>query len=116
MEAFAIPLAFTEATLVFEEDHCTVPVTSLLVPSENVPIAENCCPEPVWMEAAPGVTRIDDKEAGVPLLEPGDPLDPVWPPPLQALSTSKAMVIDVKLHIRRTVFTLVSTGFLARVY
>jgi len=46
LAAFAIPLAVTEATLVFEEDHCTVPVMSLLLPSENVPIAENCWPDP----------------------------------------------------------------------
>jgi hypothetical protein len=44
--AFAMPLAFTKATLLFEEDHCTVPVMFLLLPSENVPVAENCWPEP----------------------------------------------------------------------
>jgi len=44
--ALAMPLALTEATLLFEEDHCTVPVMSLLVPSEYEPVAENCCPDP----------------------------------------------------------------------
>jgi hypothetical protein len=65
------------------------------------------------MDAAPGVTNIDAR-AGVGLLDPGDPL--AWPPPPQAFSASSAKKIKVKVHIRRTVFTLVSTGFSARVY
>ena len=44
--AFAMPLVFTEATLVFDEDHSTVAVMSLLVPSEYEPFAENCWPDP----------------------------------------------------------------------
>jgi len=66
------------------------------------------------MDAAPGVTNIDASEARVGLLDPGDPL--AWPPPLQAFSASSAKKIEVKVHVRRTVFTLVSTGFSARVY
>ena len=108
--ALAMPAAFTDATLLSEDDHCTVAVTSLLLPSENVPVAENCWPDPAWIDAAPGVTRMEAREAGVPEFDPDEPLEPVWPPPLQALSASRAMTVKVKIHIRRTVFTLVSTG------
>jgi hypothetical protein len=59
---------------------------------------------------------MDAREAGVPLLDPGDPLEPDWPPPLQALSVSSAIQVKVKLHSRRTVFTLISTGFLPGFY
>ncbi len=57
--AVAKPLAVIEATPIFEELHVTVPVMSCVDPSENVPIAVNCCNVPREIEGFAGVTAIE---------------------------------------------------------
>jgi len=57
------PLTVIEATLVFDELQVTMPVTSCVLPSENVPVAVNCCKVPSGRDAFAGVTAIDVKVA-----------------------------------------------------
>lgn len=57
--AVAKPLAVIDATPVFEELHVDVPVMSCVDPSENVPIAVNCCSVPREIEGFTGVTAIE---------------------------------------------------------
>lgn len=52
---------------------------------------------------------MEESETGVPELDP-ELLEPLWPPPLQAVMVSRARAIKVEAHVKRTVFTLVSTG------
>jgi hypothetical protein len=57
--AVAKPLAVIDATPVFEELHVAVPVMSCVDPSENVPIAVNCCKVPREIDGLAGVTAIE---------------------------------------------------------
>lgn len=59
LRAVASPLTVIDAMLVFEELHATVPVISCVVPSENVPVALNCCNVPRGMDGVAGVTAIE---------------------------------------------------------
>ena len=59
LRAVARPLTVIDATLVFEEVQVTVPVMSWTVPSENVPVAVNCCRVPSGIEGAVGVTAME---------------------------------------------------------
>ena len=59
LRAVTRPLTVIEAMLVFEELHVTVPVMSCVVPSENVPVAVNCCNVPSGTEGDAGVTAIE---------------------------------------------------------
>lgn len=60
----AMPLAVIETQLVSEEPHWTEAVTSLLLPSENAPNAENCCVAAGEIDAVPGKTRSPVNVAG----------------------------------------------------
>jgi hypothetical protein len=57
--AVARPAAVIEATVLFEELHATLSEISLVVPSEKVPVAVNCCMMPSGIDVAVGVTRIE---------------------------------------------------------
>jgi hypothetical protein len=57
------PLTVIDATLFFEELQVTVPVMFCVLPSENVPVAVNCCTVPRGMDAFTGVTAIETKVA-----------------------------------------------------
>lgn len=59
----AIPAEVTLAILESDELHWTVPVTSLLVPSDMCAVAVNCCPEPVPMDIELGATCIEETVA-----------------------------------------------------
>ena len=51
----ASPELLTVAIAVSDELHCAVEVRSLLLPSENEPLAANCCMLPTPVETEPGV-------------------------------------------------------------
>ena len=57
--AVARPLDVIDATLLFDDVHVTVPVISCVVPSENDPVAVNCCKVPKGRAAVIGVTAIE---------------------------------------------------------
>jgi len=59
LRAVPIPLVVIDITLCFDELHVTVPVMSCTVPSENVPVAVNCCRVPSGTEGSVGVTTIE---------------------------------------------------------
>jgi hypothetical protein len=61
--ADASPLTVIDATLFFEELQVTVSVMFCVVPSENVPVAVNCCTVPSGMDAFTGVTAIETRVA-----------------------------------------------------
>jgi hypothetical protein len=61
--AITRPLTVIDAMLFFDELHVTVPVMFCVVPSENVPVAVNCCKVPRGMDALAGLTAIDTKVA-----------------------------------------------------
>jgi hypothetical protein len=61
----AIPLALMVAIAVSDELQTTVPLTSLLLPSENLPMAVNCWVAPAPIAIVPGDTCKLLKEAGV---------------------------------------------------
>ena len=73
------------ATAGLSELHCTVPVMSCVLPSVNVPVAENCFVVPSGITGIAGVTAIDTRVAGltvsvvVPLIEPNVALTLVLP-------------------------------------
>lgn len=52
----ASPELLTVAIVVSDELHCAVEVRSLLLPSENEPLAVNCCVLPTAVETEPGAT------------------------------------------------------------
>ncbi len=56
----ARPEAFTDATLMFEEDHVTEGSCCVL-PSSKIPVAINCCVVPSAMEVLAGVTEIESR-------------------------------------------------------
>ena len=82
----AIPALLTEATLVSEELHCAEAVTSLLLPSENFPVAVNGCVAPAAIEVEPGDTckAVSDGGGGG-----GGLPEPDCPPPLQAFNSTR---------------------------
>jgi hypothetical protein len=94
----AIPVLLTEATLVSEELHCAEAVMSLLLPSENFPVAANCCVAPAAIDVEPGDTCKAVSEGVA-----GGLLEPDCPPPLQAfnsarqnkISTNDALFTDI---------------------
>lgn len=57
------PLTVIDATVLLEELQFTVLVMFCVVPSENVPVAVNCCKSPKEIEALTGVTAIELKLA-----------------------------------------------------
>ena len=65
----ASPCVFTALTIVatvaVSELHCTVLVTSCVLPSVKVPVAVNCCVVPRGMLGIAGVTAIETNTAGV---------------------------------------------------
>jgi hypothetical protein len=61
----ASPLTAMLKTLVSEELHDTEPVMSCVLPSENVPVAVNCCDAPNGIEALEGVTAMETSDAPV---------------------------------------------------
>src|SRR5207244_4531138 len=75
----AIPSLLIEATLASDEVHWTV-VTTRLLPSENVPVAVNCCENPAATAMKPGViwraVRLAEGGVDDPLLETCPPLQP----------------------------------------
>src|SRR5208282_2456849 len=78
--AVARPLTVIDAMLFFDELQVTVPVMFCVVPSENVPVAVNCCNVPRGMDAFAGVTAIETKvalimevPAALPIARPGTP-------------------------------------------
>jgi hypothetical protein len=85
----AIPLALMVAMAESEELQTTELVMSLLLPSENLPVAVNCCVAPVPIAVVPGDTCKLVKEAGTGVGEgvgAGVGVGPalfeaVWPPP-----------------------------------
>lgn len=54
----ASPVAFTVATFVAEDVHVTVLVRFCVLPSEKVPVADNCWAVPSGMEGAAGLIAI----------------------------------------------------------
>jgi len=63
LAADASPLTVIDTTLFFDELQVTVFVMFCVVPSENVPVAVNCCTVPSGMDAFTGVTAIETKVA-----------------------------------------------------
>lgn len=63
LRAVARPLTVIDATLVFDEVHVAVPVMSCVVPSENVPVAVNCCKVPSGIDGLAGVTVMEVTDA-----------------------------------------------------
>jgi hypothetical protein len=63
--AVSRPLTVIEATLVLDELQVALPVTSCVVPSENAPVAVNCCKVPSGNDAVTGVTAMEVKVAFV---------------------------------------------------
>jgi hypothetical protein len=61
----AKPAALIVATVVVADAHVTVPVTSCVELSLNVPVAVNCCVFPAGTDGFAGVTAIDDSVAAV---------------------------------------------------
>lgn len=59
LRAVARPLTVIDAILVVDELHVTVLVMSCVVPSENVPLAANCCKVPSEIDGVAGVTAIE---------------------------------------------------------
>jgi hypothetical protein len=59
------PEALTVATAVLDEDHVTCEPTSLVVLSENVPVAVSCRVVPAANDGFVGVTAIDASVAAV---------------------------------------------------
>jgi hypothetical protein len=57
--AVARPLEVIDATLLLDDVHVTEPVISCVVPSENDPVAVNCCKVPKGRDAVRGVTAIE---------------------------------------------------------
>lgn len=55
----AKPELFTVATLVADELHVAILVTSLVLPSENAAVAANCCVLPAMMDVLLGPRAID---------------------------------------------------------
>ncbi len=62
-EAVAMPLTVIDTMLFFDELQVTVPVMICVVPSENVPVAVNCCNVPRGIDAFAGVTAIETRVA-----------------------------------------------------
>jgi hypothetical protein len=68
-----IPELSTCATFVFDDFHVTEPVTFLLLPSTNVPVAMNCSDVPGDIALPTGTTWIDcmaGSDFEFPLLQP----------------------------------------------
>ncbi len=63
LPADARPLTVIDAMLFFDELQVTVSVMFCVVPSENVPVAVNCCTVPRGMDAFTGVTAIETRVA-----------------------------------------------------
>ena len=61
--AVAMPLTVIDTVLFFDELQVTVPVMFCVLPSENVPVAVNCCNVPKGMDAFAGVTAIETRVA-----------------------------------------------------
>lgn len=61
----ASPLTAIPTMLVFEELQDTEPVISWVLPSENLPVAVNCCDAPSGIEALEGVTEMETSDAPV---------------------------------------------------
>lgn len=59
LRAVASPLTVMEAMLVFEELQVAVPVMSCVEPSENVPVAVNCCNVPSGIDGVAGATAME---------------------------------------------------------
>ena len=59
--AVASPLAVIDATLLLDDAQVTEPVISFMLPSENVPVAVNCCRVPRSSPVSEGVTAIDTR-------------------------------------------------------
>src|SRR5712671_2008447 len=64
VRVLADPVAFTVATVCVSDDHVTMPVTSCVLPSLNVPVAVNCCVLLDASERFAGLTAIATKTAG----------------------------------------------------
>ena len=83
------------AAAVLSELHCAVAVMSCVLPSVNVPVAENCFVVPRGITGIAGVTAIDTSVAGltlsvvVPVIEPKVALTLV--PPTAALVASPGL-------------------------
>ncbi len=65
LSAVTRPLTVMDATLDFDELHVTVPVMFCVEPSENVPVAVNCCKVPSGRDAFTGVTAMELRVAFV---------------------------------------------------
>ena len=50
----ARPFCVIVATDIFEEDHCTIDVMFLVLPSAYIPVAVNCCEVPLGMDGFTG--------------------------------------------------------------
>lgn len=116
-DPLAIPLAIPPEVMVTsfvsEELHCTEPVTSLLLPSENEPVAENCSVAPGAIDTAAGETcravsvggtgvGVGDGEgvgAGVGVgTKPLDGVPPPPPPqPAKTIRPNKTSVVNIDL-------------------
>jgi hypothetical protein len=57
----ARPLLVTVTTAVLDEAQVTCVVISWLVPSEDLPMATNCCPNPAGTLGLAGVTDMEDR-------------------------------------------------------
>ena len=65
LRAVARPLPVTVTTEGLDEAQVTCVVISWLVPSEYLPMATNCCPNPAGTLGLAGVTAIEDRVRGV---------------------------------------------------
>lgn len=55
----------TIAVEIMAEDHDASPVMSMVVLSDSIPVAANCCFKPIGTDGLVGVTEIDANVAGV---------------------------------------------------
>ncbi len=95
--------ANTVATAGAEELHAAVAVRILVLPSEYVPVAVNCCVVPSGIEALDGATAMDTKTRGVTVRV-------VFPVTLGA--TAEMVVEPVRIEVPRPVELMVATEVL----
>jgi hypothetical protein len=113
----AIPDELTVATAVSEELQVTEAVISLLVPSENLPTAVNCCVAPAPMAVVPGDTCKLLKEEGVGVGVGVGPVSPglaetgLPPPPPQPLKKQPAKVNISRMDLIFKLFSRPKQGY-----
>jgi hypothetical protein len=120
-----MPLALIETKPGSEELHWTEAVTSLLLPSENAPNAENCCVPAGEIDAVPGKTRSPVNVAGAGVGEGtgvgvgvgAKPVGVEPPPPPQPLKRTRLnKIIAAKIVLTFTLASEPRQGYPSEIF